>query len=310
MPYVKQQPAPSADSWPVTLHGFALGRELRRTIIAAGFTQVMLAGKLGTSETRFSRMMNGRHPVTAEDTAAILAVCGVNDERREALLSLTRAGSIAVLDVRQQRSLMRGLQVGAGNLVDCCSLLLPPMVWIRDYAEQVLIRSIGVNNGQIEDQIAGLVDAAGEMTIDLGNTLTAERYELLVSEVALRLPVGPRQVMARQLRELSSWCSRGRVQVRVVPVEAGAHAGMRGSFSLVQQSELTVVTAEDAVHMRFYDDPADIALYARVLDAVRAVALTPKESRELIDAIQFELSTDDTEGGPDDSFGDSESGES
>ena len=52
----------------------------------------------------FSRMMNGRHPVTAEDTAAILAVCGVNDERREALLSLTRAGSIAVLDARQQRS--------------------------------------------------------------------------------------------------------------------------------------------------------------------------------------------------------------
>ena len=95
---------------------------------------------------------------------------------------------------------MRGLQVGAGSLVDCCSLLLPPMVWTRDYAEQVLIRSVGVNNGQIEDQIAGLVDAADEMTIDLGNTLTAERYELLVSEVALRLPVGPRQVMARQLR--------------------------------------------------------------------------------------------------------------
>jgi hypothetical protein len=112
------------------------------------------------------------------------------------------------------------------------------------------------------------------------------------------------------LRELSSWCRRGRVQVRVVPVEAGAHAGMRGSFSLVQQSELTVVTAEDAVHVRFYDDPADIALYARVLDAVRAVALTPKESRELIEAIQTELSTDDTEGGPDGSFGDSESGES
>ena len=299
MPYVKQQPVPSADSWPITLHGFALGRELRKTVIAAGFTQAALAAKLGTSETRFSRMMTGRYPVTVEDTAAILAVCGVNDERREVLLSLTRAGSIAVLDARQQRSLMRGLQVGAGSLVDCCSLLLPPMVWTRDYAEEVLIRSVGVNNGQIEDQIAGLVDAAGEMTIDLGNTLTAERYELLVSEVALRLPVGPRQVMARQLRELSSWCRRGRVQVRVVPVEAGAHAGMRGSFSLVQQSELTVVTAEDAVHVRFYDDPADIALYTRVLEAVRAVALTPKESRELIDAIQTELSTDCTEVEPD-----------
>jgi transcriptional regulator with XRE-family HTH domain len=307
MPYVKQQPVGSADSMPVTLHGFALGRELRKTIIAAGFTQAMLAAKLGISEARFSRMMTGRYPVTAEDTAAILAVCGINDERREVLLSLTRAGSIAVLDARQQRSLMRGLQVGAGTLVDCCSLLLPHIVWTRDYAEEVLTRSVGVNDDQIDDQIAGLVDTVGDMHIDLGRTVTAERYELLVSEVALRLPVGPRHVMAGQLRELSSWCTRRRVQVRVVPIEAGAHAGMRGSFSLVQQAELTVVTAADAVHVRFYDDPGDVALYMRVLEAVRAVALTPKESRELIDAIKTQLSTDDNAADePDDSFADEE----
>jgi hypothetical protein len=184
------------------------------------------------------------------------------------------------------------------------------MVWTRAYAEEVLIRSVGVNDDQIEDQIAGLVDTVGDMPIELGRTLTAERYELLVSEVALRLPVGPRRVMAGQLRELSSWCTRGRVQVRVVPVEAGAHAGMRGSFSLVQQGELTVVTAADAVHVRFYDHPDDVALYTRVLDAVRAVALTPKESRELINAIETELSTDDTKDEPDDDFADRDNDES
>jgi plasmid maintenance system antidote protein VapI len=306
MPYVKRQPVPSADSWPVTLHGFALGRELRKTIIAAGFTQAMLAAKLGISEARFSRMMTGRYPITSEDTAGILAVCGVNDQRREVLLHLTRAGSIEVLDPRQQRSLMRGLQVGAGALVDCCSLLLPHMVWTRDYAEEVLIRSVGVNDDQIEDQIAGLVDTVGDMRIDLGHTPTAERYELLVSEVALRLPVGSRRIMAGQLRELSTWCTRRRVQIRVVPVEAGAHAGMRGSFSLVQQGELTVVTADDAVHARFYDDPDDVVLYTRVLDAVRAVALTSKESCELIDAIETELSTDGAEAESDEEFADSD----
>jgi transcriptional regulator with XRE-family HTH domain len=302
MPYVKRQPVHSADPCLVTLHGFALGRELRKTIIAAGFTQAMLAAKLGISEARFSRMMTGRYPITAEDTAGILAVCGVKDEQREILLGLTRTGSIAVLDAGRQRSLMRSLQVGAVTLVDCCSLLLPPMVWTRQYAEEVLIRSVGVNDDQIEDQIAGLVDTVGDLTIDLGRTLTAERYELLVSEVALRLPVGPRRVMAGQLRELSNWCRRGRVQVRVVPVEAGAHAGMRGSFSVVQQAELAVVTADDAVHVRFYDDPDDVALYTRVLDAVRAVALTPKESRELIDSIETQLSSNDAAGEPDDVF--------
>jgi transcriptional regulator with XRE-family HTH domain len=155
MPYVKQQPGPSDDSLPVTLYGFALGRELRKTIITAGFTQATLAAKLGISEARLPRMMTGRYPVTAEDTAGILAVCGVNDQRREVLLGLARAGSIEVLDARQPRSLMHGLQVGAGILVDCCSLLLPPMVWTRDYAEEVLIPSVGVNDDQIEDQIAG-----------------------------------------------------------------------------------------------------------------------------------------------------------
>ena len=257
MPYVKQQPVPLADSWPITLHGFALGRELRKTVITAGFTQAMLAAKLGMSESRVSRMMTGRHPVTVEDTAAILAVCGVNDERRELLLSLTRAGSIAVLGARQQRSLMGGLQIGAGTLVDCCSLLLPAMVWTRDYAEEVLIRSVGVNDDQAEDQIAGLVDARGEMTIDLGNTLTGGtlrtaglRGRVAAADrapprhgrtVAGTVESGPRGNGCR-----SGWCRSRRART----------LGMRGSFSLVQQSELTVITTDDAVHVRFYDDPA------------------------------------------------------
>src|SRR5437879_1564760 len=90
MPYVKRQPVPLAESQPVTLHGFALGRELRKAIIAADFTQAVLAAKLGISESRLSRMMTGRHPVTVEDTAGLLAVCGVKDQRREFLLNLTR----------------------------------------------------------------------------------------------------------------------------------------------------------------------------------------------------------------------------
>jgi transcriptional regulator with XRE-family HTH domain len=289
MPYVKRQPVPLSESQPVTLHGLALGRELRKVIMAAGFNQQTVASKLGMSESRFSRMMTGRYPVTTEDTAGILAVCGVNDERREFLLRLTRTGSIDVLDARQQRSLMRGLQNGAGSLVDCCSMLLPHMVQTRAYAEEVLIRSVGVNDDQIEDQIAGLVDSVGGTTIDLGRTLTAERYELLVSEVALRLPIGSREMMLEQLHEVLKWSTRPRVQLRVVPVETGAHAGMRGSFSIVQHRELTVVTAEDPVHVRFYDDPDDVALYTRVLEAVRAVALTPKASRELISGIASRL---------------------
>lgn len=289
MPYVKRQLVPSVDAWPVTLHGLALGRELRKAIMAAGYNQAVLAKKLGASESRVSRMMKGRYPVTVEDAAAILAVCGVIDERRDVLLNLTRAGSIDVLDAGQQWSLMRGLQVGAAKLVDCCSTLLPHIVRTREYAEEVLIRSVGVNGDQLEDQIAGLVGTVGDTHIDLGCTLTAKHYELLVSEVALRLPVVSNDVMAAQLHELLRWSTRQRVQVRVVPVKAGAHAGMRSSFSIVQQRELTVVTAEDAVHVRFYDDPDDVALYTRVLDAVRAVALTPKESRDLISATRSRL---------------------
>jgi hypothetical protein len=110
-----------------------------------------------------------------------------------------------------------------------------------------------------------------------------------VSEVALRLPIGSREMMLEQLHEVLTWSTRPRVQLRVVPVETGAHAGMRGSFSIVQHRELTVVTAEDPVHVRFYDDPDDVALYTRVLEAVRAVALTPKASRELISGIASRL---------------------
>src|SRR5437879_13183991 len=121
MSYVKRKPTrtPSADHDPITLHGFALGGELRKAIMSAGFFQNGVAEMLGYSESRMSRLLSGKIPVAVEDVAGMMGACGIKDKRRDELLELARVESIDMLDACQQQDLMRGLQIDAGNLVDC-----------------------------------------------------------------------------------------------------------------------------------------------------------------------------------------------
>lgn len=61
----------------ITTHGWALGRELRKAVVAADFNQNSLAAQIGCTESRLSRILMGTAYTAPEDVAAVLAPCGV-----------------------------------------------------------------------------------------------------------------------------------------------------------------------------------------------------------------------------------------
>ncbi|WP_243742723.1 Scr1 family TA system antitoxin-like transcriptional regulator [Actinorugispora endophytica] len=83
------------------------------------------------------------------------------------------------------------------------------------------------------------------------------------------------------------------VDVLVIPFTAGGHAALeRGSFVLLHLDDITVAYTEGTASNLFQDRPEDLENYRKILDRLRADALNPKQSRELIRAAARDMRTE------------------
>ena len=94
-----------------------------------------------------------------------------------------------------------------------------------------------------------------------------------------------------QLKALADRSRLPNVTVQVIPLEAAAHPGMDSAFTLLHLEEVSdVVYVEGLVGNFFLQSPADITWYQRALDQLRAIAMSPRDSRDRIGAVSARLS--------------------
>jgi hypothetical protein len=73
----------------------------------------------------------------------------------------------------------------------------------------------------------------------------------------------------------------------VVPYSAGAHPGQLGPFVILgfpEPSEPEVVTMETVGGNLYVDKPEEVRLYTTAFDHLRAVALSPGDTRAMLRA--------------------------
>jgi Domain of unknown function (DUF5753) len=90
--------------------------------------------------------------------------------------------------------------------------------------------------------------------------------------------------MAAQRRRLLEDAERPSVTLQVLPLEAGAHAGMDGPFTIFgfPAPERDVVALDSAADALYLEGPEDVARYRRVFERLPPAALTPEASAALI----------------------------
>lgn len=116
------------------------------------------------------------------------------------------------------------------------------------------------------------------------------RLWMVLDEAALRRSVGGPEVMRSQLHRLLDYRETPRVVVQVMPYSAGAHAGLNGSFTLLSFGESPDVSySEGYVGGQTLTEPSDVELCQVQYDLVRAAALSPDDSAELIAQVLEEL---------------------
>jgi hypothetical protein len=108
---------------------------------------------------------------------------------------------------------------------------------------------------------------------------------VVLDEAVLSRPVGGDEVMRDQLVRLIEAARLPNVTLQVLPFAAGAHAGMDGTFAILDFPEVAdpdVVYAENATGGLFLEKTDVLKKYSSIFDTIRATALTPEESTEMI----------------------------
>jgi Domain of unknown function (DUF5753) len=105
----------------------------------------------------------------------------------------------------------------------------------------------------------------------------------ILDEQILRRPVGSRQVMHEQLKDLAGMARRSHIVVQVIPLEAGAHQGLNdGAFVVAEFDDSPTVAYQDtAMSGQIIEDEDEANTLAYTWDTLRLEALPRAASLSL-----------------------------
>lgn len=263
-----------------------LAGELRRLRDSAQLTIEEVADKLECSASKISRIETGHVGVTPRDVRDLLELYGLNGNEREALVQLAREARTrgwwhAYNEVFTGAFV--GLEADASSLRAYQALLVPGLLQTERYAHTV-IRAMRPDAE--ETDVSRRVAARRERQRLLTDPAPPD-YWAVIDEAVLHRQVGGAEVMAEQLARLVEMAALPHVTIQVVPFHTGAHPGMEGPFLILgfpEQADPDVVYVESTTSGLYLEMPADVHRYALLFDHLRATALKPDDSVELIAA--------------------------
>ncbi|MGP4044114.1 helix-turn-helix domain-containing protein [Streptomyces sp. 2A115] len=263
-----------------------LGQELRRLRELKGMTAEEVAERLLVSQSKISRLENGRRSISQRDVRDLCGVYEVEDVRIvDSLMQMAK-------DSRQQGwwhsfgdipySVYIGLETDAASLRVYDPLVVPGLLQTRPYAESLIA-------GALPEAAPGDVDKRVQVRLrrqerisDLENPL---RLWAVLDEAALRRTVGNRQVMIEQLEHLVEMSHVPYVTVQVIPFTMGAHPGVSGQYAILEfpdAADSSVVYIEGVTSDLYLEKANDVQKYSVMYEHLRAQALNADQSREFI----------------------------
>lgn len=159
-------------------------------------------------------------------------------------------------------------------------LVIPGLIQTPDYARTLIAAwQLGDSKEAVEQQVAARLER--QQLLDRENP---PLMWMIISEGALRNPIGGPEVLRDQLtRLLDIEADHPKIIVQVVPLNAGAHPGLEGPLVLVaRRGEPDVAYLEVQGRGHLADRAEEVARYGLLYDVLRAVALSPGASREMI----------------------------
>ncbi|MET9557375.1 helix-turn-helix transcriptional regulator [Streptomyces sp. NPDC006645] len=266
-----------------------LGQELRRLRELKGMTAEEVAERLLVSQSKISRLENGRRSISQRDVRDLCGVYEVEDNRIvESLMQMAK-------DSRQQGwwhafgdipySVYIGLETDAASLRVYEPQVVPGLLQTRGYAEALI-------TGALPETSPTDVEKRVSVRVRRQERVNAPEQPLrlwaVIDESALRRVVGGRQLMREQLEFLVELSQLPHVTVQVLPFEMGAHPGISGHYAILEFPDATdssVVYIEGVTSDLYLEKANDVQKYSVMYEHLRAQALNADQTREFISDI-------------------------
>lgn len=272
-----------------------LAAELRRLRDQSGLSVTEAAKQLDWQPSRLSRIETRQSGIAAPDLRKLLNLYEVEDDTYRAYLAeLARrvnergwwqkyAGQI----ISEYADLI-SLEAEARAIRTYEQELVPGLLQTPEYAQAVYRAAWPTDTAEQIDRWVEIRMERQEILVRADPP--PPRFNVVLSEGALRRPVGGYDVMREQLEYLTRPRDRANVTVQVLPFDAGVHPAMVGPFTMMtfaDPDDLGVVNVENATGALFLEDPAELRIYDEYWGTLQASALSADDSQAFLRSTSF-----------------------
>lgn len=245
-----------------------------------GLTQQQLADAVGYSLEQVASVEQGRRPAKSAFTRAAEEVL----DARGALRALQEEVDLAKLPAFFQD--FASIEIEAVSRFSYEPLVIPGLLQTETYARAMLT---GHCPSLDEDVIEQRVEARLERQRLLTRTPAVELCFIL-GEPALRTLVGGPDVLRTQLQDLARHAASRNVEIQVMPMSHGVHAGLNGPMVLLETAEHRHVGYVESQGVgTVIGDPAKVSAFGLRYGKLRSQALNIEESSRLVERVAGEL---------------------
>jgi transcriptional regulator with XRE-family HTH domain len=272
-----------------------LGMELRGLRDTSGYKLEEVAARLGVAPSTLSRIETGKAPTKSAYLHQMLEMYGVDDAgQRQVLIDMAREGHRKGWWADYDDVLPSGFDIYVGLEAETTAVrsyeisVVHGLLQTADYARAVLREMFPRHTSE---QIERLVDLRMTRQRRLDDDPPLELWAIL-DEAVIRRVVGGAACMCRQLEHLAAESARQGMILQVLPFSAGAHAGHGGPFSILEfpeSSDSEVAYVESVAGIIYLEKDKEVRARSEAFDRLRAAALSPGESADLISRAAGEL---------------------
>jgi hypothetical protein len=105
----------------------------------------------------------------------------------------------------------------------------------------------------------------------------------ILDEMVIRREVGNENIMSDQIDHLLEMSNFANVSLRIVPSDAGYHAGLAGSFIIYEFEKLTpIIHLEHSYASAFIHEDRGVGVYQEIAKMLAGRALSEEATREML----------------------------
>ena len=269
-----------------------LAAELRRLRERAGFLGEEAAARLGWSASKLSRIETSKTGVKQGDLRLLLDLYHVGEPHRAEVLALARESAqarpvyqAAIAAFPAGYAEFASAEAEAISIWNWEPQVVPGLLQTEGYAREVTrgwYTMFNLPPAELEAWVDARMLRQQLLTRDQPPDLST-----VIDESVIRRRFGDNSVMHQQLERLIESSDMPHVEVRILPL-GGNHPIGTGTFLYMQfpqQHEvpfLDIVTVEQLDREYYIEDIADTNKYRVTFERLRAEALEPDASRDLI----------------------------